>query len=77
MIRMRPEPPGETDHSLGGAKHQIAVRLDLTRQPVEHTGLALLTEIDQRVAAEHEIERAEPGDLHPPNVISSKRSASK
>src|SRR5262245_15015880 len=62
-VRVRLELVGEADHRLGGAQHEIAVALDLTRQTVEHDDLGVLIEVDQHVAAEHDIECAKRREI--------------
>src|SRR5207249_11586692 len=54
---------GEADHGLGGAQHEIAVALDLTRQTIKHNDLVILVEVDQHIAAEHDVEYAKRPEI--------------
>ena len=62
-VRHRLEAVGQADHRLGRAEHEIAVALGDARDAVEHADLGLLVEIDQHVAAEHHVERAEMREI--------------
>src|SRR5439155_24139073 len=54
---------GEADHRLGGAQHEIAIAIDLTRQTVKHRDFHVLIEVDQHIAAEHDVERAKRPEI--------------
>ena len=59
LVRDRLERVGQTDHGLGRAEQEISIGRHDARDPLEHVDLGRLVEIDQHVAAEHDVERAE------------------
>src|SRR5262249_6094345 len=59
LLGQRFERVGQADDGLGRAQHEKAVRSHDLGKTLEHVDLGLLVEIDQHVAAEHHVERAE------------------
>src|SRR6266545_870431 len=63
LVGERLEAVGEADHGLGRAQHQIALAVEAARQAFEYADLGVVIEIDQHVAAEHQVEHAELAEV--------------
>ena len=63
LVGDRLEAVGQPDHRLGAAQHQEAVALGDAGDALEHADLGGLIEVDQHVAAQHQIEAAEMGEV--------------
>src|SRR6478672_5200875 len=63
LVRKRPKTVSQPYHRLGAAQHQEAVALGDAGDTLQHANLGGLIEIDQYIAAQHQIEAAEMAEV--------------
>src|SRR5665213_4065698 len=63
FVGKRLERVGQPHHGFGGAEDEVAIIGYLPCEPVEYTDLGFLIEINQHVAAEHDVERTERREI--------------